>query len=246
MQMRFSATTASLILAASGTLVASPAAMASWTLGNGEVLNMGDLFADGSDRTVYINDKVFHFESVATAHFTLRDISLIGFISNMPNGHGLRNVGFDIVGGFGDAYPGDGVIAEMNLQYSIAVAEGEYEAGVRIHDARLTFNGSAYGVGAYSRIDETLLDLDANELVGNLSVYDNFGPPRSTKLTDQVVWENGGFRALEVNKNLKFLAPTPESGSSASFIRQEFSQVPAPGAVSLLALAGVVGRRRRG
>lgn len=243
--MRFSATTASLFIAAGGALVSAQAATASWTLGNGDVLNMADLFAEGSDRTVFIDDKVFHFESVASAHFTLRDMSIIGFVSNLPNGFGLRNVGFDLVGGFGDAFPGDGAIAEMNLQYSIAVAQGEYEAGVRIHDARLTFNGSAYGVGAYSRIDESLLDLDANELVGSLAVYDNFGPPRSTKLTDQVVWENGGYRALEVNKNLKFLAPTPESGASASFIRQEFSQVPAPGAVSLLALAGVVGRRRR-
>lgn len=243
--MRFSATTASLFIATGGALVSAQAATASWTLGNGDALNMGDLFAEGSDRTVYINDKVFHFESVATAHFQLRDMNIIGFISQNGNGYGYRNVGFDLVGGFGDANPGDGIIAEMNLQYSVAVNDNAYEDGLRIHDARLTFNGSAYGAGAFSRVDESILDLDANELIGSLAVYDNFGPPRSTKLTDQVVWENGGYRALEINKNLKFLAPGEHDTASASFIRQEFSQVPAPGAVSLLALAGVVGRRRR-
>lgn len=244
--MRFSATTASLVIAAGGVVGLSQSAVASWTLGNGDILNMADLFAQGSDRTVYIDDKILHFESVATAHFQLRDMNLIGFISQLANGYGHRNVGFDLVGGFGDGLPGDGIIAEMNLQYAIEVNGDAYEQGVRIHDARLTFNGSAYGIGAFSRVDESILDLDANELIGSLAVYDNFGPPRSTRLTDQIVWENEGYRALEVNKNLKFLAPGPQDSASASFIRQEFSQIPAPGALSLLALAGAATRRRRG
>ena len=54
-----------------------------------------------------------------------------------------------------------------------------------------------------------------------------------------------GFRALEVNKNFKFFSPTAEGTASASFIRQEFSQIPAPGAAALLGLAGAFGSRRR-
>jgi hypothetical protein len=48
-----------------------------------------------------------------------------------------------------------------------------------------------------------------------------------------------------VNKNMKFFSPTAEGFSTASFIRQEFSQIPAPGALALLGAAGLMARRRR-
>lgn len=251
--MRIGNQTATFIAAAGGVLAAASPALASWTLGNGETVNMADVFAAGSDRTVYIDDKVFIFESAASAHFELRDITLVGFISTATNGHGFRNVGFDIVGGFGDAMPGDGVISEMNLQYQVAVNQSAYDQGLRLCDARLTFNGSAYGIGAFSRVDETILDIDTNTFLGGLAVYDNAGPPRDTRYVDMKDFCEGttngaaqGFRAFEVNKNLKFLAPGEHDAASASFIRQEFSQVPAPGAIALLGLAGLASRRRRG
>jgi MYXO-CTERM domain-containing protein len=55
-----------------------------------------------------------------------------------------------------------------------------------------------------------------------------------------------GFRAFEVNKNIKFLAPTGGS-ATATFVRQEFRQamLPAPGAIALLGVAGFASRRRR-
>jgi len=251
--MRLGNQTATFIAVAGCALAAASSARASWTLGNGDTVNMADVFAVGSDRTVYIDDKVFVFESAASQHFELRDITLIGFISTATNGHGFRNVGFDIVGGFGDAFPGDGVISEMNLQYQVSVNESAYEQGLRLCDARLTFNGSSYGTGAFARVDESIFDLDTNTLLGDLAVYDNFGPPRSTVLVDledfcECTTDGAaqGFRAFEVNKNLKFLAPGEHDAASASFIRQEFSQVPAPGAIALLGLAGLAGRRRRG
>lgn len=249
--MRIGNQTATFIAVAGCALAAASSARASWTLGNGDTVNMADVFAVGSDRTVYIDDKVFVFESAASQHFELRDITLIGFISTATNGHGFRNVGFDIVGGFGDAFPGDGVISEMNLQYQVSVNESAYEQGLRLCDARLTFNGSSSGIGSFSRVDETILDLDTNTFLGNLSVYDVYGPPRETLYVD---WEDfcgdadgaaQGFRAFEVNKNLKFLAPGDHDAASASFIRQEFSQIPAPGAIALLGLAGLTSRRRR-
>lgn len=247
--MRLGMQNASFLAAAGGMLVAASTVSASWTLGNGDQVNLADVFADGSDRTIFINDKVFVFESAASAHFELRDITLTGFISTATNGAGFRNVGFDLTGGFGDALPGDGVIAEMNLQYQVAVNRAAYEQGLRLCDARLTFNGSCYGIGSFSRVDESIWDLDTNNFLGNLSVYDNFGPPRDSVFTDEhdfCVGDAVGFRAFEVNKNLKFLAPGEHDAASASFVRQEFSQVPAPGAIALLGLAGLAGRRRRG
>ena len=237
------ATSLALVAAA----LAAGSARAAWTLGNGDTVNLADVMA--GDRTVFIDDKMFYFESFTTAHFDASDITLVGFISYNTNGYGFRNVGFDLFGGFGDARPGDGTIAEANLQYTVSVNADAYAWGLRLCDARLTFNGSAYGEGAFSRVDETIFDLDANVLLGNLNVYDNFGPPRSTRLTDyRDFCEEGmleGYRAFEVNKDLKFLSPTEADASSASFIRQEFSQVPGPGALALLGLAGFVGRRRR-
>lgn len=251
--MRIGNQTATFIAVAGCALAAASPSFASWTLGNGDTLNMADLFAAGSDRTVYINDKVFVFESASSAHFELGDITLAGFISNQPDENGYRHVGFDLLGGFGDANPGDGVIAEMNLQYQVSVNEDAYARGLRLCDARLTFNGSCFGSGAFSRVDESIFDLDTNSLLGTLAVYDNFGPPRNTLLVDWQDFCDGendgasqGFRAFEVNKNLKFLAPGAADASSASFIRQEFSQIPAPGAIALLGLAGLTSRRRRG
>ena len=247
--MRLGMQTASFLAATGGVLVAATTASASWTLGNGDQVNLADVFAEGSDRTVFINDKVFVFESASSAHFQLNDITLTGFISNATNGSGFRNVGFDLTGGFGDANPGDGVIAEMNLQYQVAVNRDAYEQGLRLCDARLTFNGSCYGIGAFSRVDESIWDLDTNTFLGGLNVYDNFGPPRDSVFTDEkdfCVGDAIGFRAFEVNKNLKFLAPGEHDAASASFVRQEFSQVPAPGAIALLGVAGLAGRRRRG
>lgn len=247
--MRLGMQHASFLAAAGGVLVAASTATASWTLGNGDQVNLADVFANGSDRTVFINDKVFIFESVSSQHFQLNDITLTGFISNATNGSGFRNVGFDLTGGFGDANPGDGVIAEMNLQYQVAVNRAAYEQGLRLCDARLTFNGSCYGIGSFSRVDESVWDLDTNTFLGGLNVYDNFGPPRDSVFVDEqdfCVGDAVGFRAFEVNKNLKFLAPGEHDAASASFVRQEFSQVPAPGAIALLGLAGLAGRRRRG
>jgi len=224
------------------------AAQASWTLGNGDTLSFTELFAAGSDRTVYIDDKRFVFESFTSAHFDLSDITLIGFISLNGNGHGFRNVGFDLSGGWGDTTPGALTISEANLQYTVEVNDSAYAWGLRLCNMKATFNGDVSGIGSYARVDESVFDLDANDFLGQLSIYDFFGPPRDTKLSDYIDFceqNPDGFRALEVNKDFKFYAQEENHFSSASFIRQEFSQIPAPGAIALLGLAGLVGRRAR-
>jgi hypothetical protein len=135
----------------------------------------------------------------------------------------------------------------------VAVRKEFYDLGVRLCDTRLAFNGSAGGTGAYARVDETVWDLDANRFLGNLSAYANSGPPPEQRFTDEKnfcqLWNQpDGFRAFEVNKDIKFLAPSRSDFAAASFVRQEFSQImamPTPGALALVAVSALVGTRRR-
>jgi len=220
-------------------------------LGNGDVINLGTLMGNGSDRQVIIDDKLFSFESFTSSQFDANMFSVIGFISAGTNQYGLRNVGFDLTGPFGDGTLGDNLVHEMNIQYEVSVLPSYYSNGVRLCDARLTFNGSAGGNGSYARVDETVWDFDGNVFLGNLSAFDHVGPPRMTRLTDARDWcqmyDTHGYRAFEVNKDLKFFARTAQDFATASFVRQEFSQImaPTPGAAALLALGGVMCRRRR-
>lgn len=244
--MRFNKQSAFLVTAGA-TILAAQAAQASWTLGNGDTLSFTDLFAAGSDRTVYIDDKKFTFDSFTSSHFLLSDITLVGFISLNGNGHGFRNVGFDLQGAFVDP-PGDANGSEANLQYSVEVNPDAYAWGLRLCDVRSVFNGTTSGVGSLSRVDESVFDLDTNSFLGQLSVYSLSGPPVEERLMDYKDFcdiNPDGYRAFEVNKNFKFFSPTENGTAAASFIRQEFSQIPAPGAFALLGLAGAVGQRRR-
>lgn len=225
------------------------AAEASIVLNNGESVNLAALLAPTSDRQFIIGDKRFTFESFGSDVFNPASFSVIAFVSQNPNQYGLYNIGFDLVGPFGDGTPGSVDLHEMNLQYTVEVLPEYYAMGVRLCDVGLTFNGSAGGTGSFSRVDETVFDLDANQFLGQLSAYDFAGPPRVTDLNEHVdfceLYGGPGYRAFEVNKDLKFFAATAASYATASFVRQEFSQVPAPGAIALLGTAGLLATRRR-
>ena len=220
-------------------------------LGNGDQVNMSALFAQGSDRKVLIDDKIFTFESYTSSQFSMSSFTVIGFISASTNQWGLHNVGFDITGPFGDGTPGDGIGHELNLQYSVEVTPEALARDVRLCDTHLIFNGSCGGNGSFSRVDETVWDLDTNTFLGNMSAFDIFGPPRRTQLTDARDWcamyGTHGYRAFEVNKDLKFFARNRDDFATASFVRQEFSQMmaPTPGAAALLGMGGLLARRRR-
>jgi hypothetical protein len=137
----------------------------------------------------------------------------------------------------------------MNLQYSVAVRPEYYARDVRLCDTRLTFNGSAGGAGSYARVDETVWDLDTNTFLGSLAVYDHAG--LFQRYEDEKDWcdiyGTHGYRAFEVNKDLKFFARTGQDFATASFVRQEFSQIlaPTPGAFALLLASGAFTKRRR-
>lgn len=225
------------------------AADASIVLNNGESVNLAALLAPTSDRQFIIGDKRFTFESFGSDVFNPASFSVIAFVSQNPNQYGLYNIGFDLVGPFGDGTPGSEDLHEMNLQYTVEVLPEYYAMGVRLCDVGLTFNGSAGGTGSFSRVDETVFDLDSNQFLGQLSAFDFAGPPRVTDLNEHVdfceVFGGPGYRAFEVNKDLKFFAATASGFSTASFVRQEFSQVPAPGAIALLGTAGLLAARRR-
>jgi hypothetical protein len=198
---------------------------------------------------VIIDDKLFTFESFSSSQFDASNFSVIGFISAGTNQYGLRNVGFDLTGPFGDGTLGDNLVHEMNIQYEVSVLPDYYSNGVRLCDARLTFNGSAGGDGSFSRVDETIWDLDTNTYLGQMEVYDIANTPNITKFVDAIdfcdVYGTDGYRAFEVNKDLKFFAGNDTGFATASFVRQEFSQIPSPGALALVGLGGLVARRRR-
>jgi hypothetical protein len=230
-----------------GVLLAAPA-HAVLVLGNGDSINLAELMAS-NDRSFIVNDKLFRFEAFSSSQSDASLYNVVGFVSLNPNQFGQFNVGFDLIGPFGDGTPGDGVVHELNLQYEVSVLPEFYAQGVRLCDARLTFNGSAGADGSFARVDETIFDLDANQFLGNMATYDIFGPPRETLFSTGLdfceIFGTDGYRAFEVNKDMKFFAATADDFATASFIRQEFSQIPAPGAVALLGAAGLAARRRR-
>jgi hypothetical protein len=235
-----SAASLALVLALAGAGSASASVV---VLGNGDAIILQDLLDAGGQ--FIVEDKLFTIDSWQTDVFLSTNISVIGFVSQNTNQFGLYNVGFDIVGPFGDGTPGDTQVHEGNLQYTVEVLPQYYQQGVRIHDARLTFNGSAGNPGSFARVDETMIDLDTNTFLSDLEVFYNAGNPPQFDLSDDVIFDLPGYRALEVNKDMKFFSPTAEGFATASFIRQEFSQIPAPGAFALLGAAGLAARRRR-
>lgn len=231
-----------------GVLFFSAAANAVIVLGNNDTVNLGALMGTGSDRKFIIGDKLFTFEYVTTPSFNIQNFDITAKIL-APNQYGLNNIAFDLTGPFVDGGPNDQTVQDMNLQYTVEVMEEAYNRGIRLCDTSLAFNGSSGGIGSFARVAETVFNVDTGELLGNLNVFNNFGPPPSVQYSEGKDWckEYGtdGYRAFQCNKNLKFFANTDGGFSSCSFVRQEFSQIPAPGAFALLGVAGVFGVRRR-
>jgi len=221
-------------------------------LANGQSINLTTLMASGSDRVIEIDDKRFTFLSVSSSSFSRSDFSIRAYVSAGTNQYGLNDVGFDIVGPFGDFTPGNGAYADMNIRYRVEVLPSAYAADISLRGIGLSFDGAVSGTGSLARVDETVIDLDNNRFLGNLAAFAAAGPPPSGTWSSSLDFTQltglPGFRAFEVNKNIKFLA-TAGGSATATFVRQEFRQamLPAPGAVALLGVgtAFARGRRRR-
>jgi hypothetical protein len=231
-----------------GVLFFSAAANAVIVLQNNETVNLGALMATGSDRKFIIGDKMFTFEYVTTPNFNIQNFDVTAKIL-APNQYGLNNIAFDLTGPFVDGGINDQTVQDMNLQYTVEVLPEYYARGIRLCDTGLSFNGSSGGTGSFARVAETVYAVDTGQLLGNMNVFNNFGPPPSIQYSEVRDWckEFGtdGYRAFQCNKNLKFFANTDGGFASCSFVRQEFSQIPAPGAFALLGVAGILGARRR-
>jgi hypothetical protein len=231
-----------------GVLFFSAAANAVVVLQNNETVNLGALMATGSDRKFIIGDKMFTFEYVTTPNFNIQNFDVTAKIL-APNQYGLNNIAFDLTGPFVDGGINDQTVQDMNLQYTVEVLPEYYARGIRLCDTGLSFNGSSGGTGSFARVAETVYAVDTGQLLGNMNVFNNFGPPPSIQYSEVRDWckEFGtdGYRAFQCNKNLKFFANTDGGFASCSFVRQEFSQIPAPGAFALLGVAGILGTRRR-
>ena len=236
------------VLAVPAAMLASTAAHAVIVLQNNETVNLGALMSTGSDRKFIIGDKMFTFEYVTTPHFNIQNFDITAKIL-AENQYGLRNIAFDLTGPFVDGGINDQTVQDMNLQYTVEVLPEYYERGIRICDTGLSFNGSSGGTGSFARVAETVYAVDTGQLLGNLNVFNNFGPPPSIQYSEVKDWceiyGTEGYRALQCNKNLKFFANTDGGFASCSFVRQEFSQIPAPGAIALLGVSGFFAGRRR-
>ena len=236
------------LIVPAGVLFLSAAANAVIVLNNNDTVNLGALMATGSDRKFIIGDKLFTFEYVTTPNFDIQQFDITAKIL-ATNSYGLNNIAFDLTGPFVDGGVNDQTVQDMNLQYTVEVVEEAYNRGIRLCDTSLAFNGSSGGIGSFARVAETVFNVDTGQLLGNLNVFNNFGPPPSVQYSEGKDWckEYGtdGYRAFQCNKNLKFFANTDGGFSSCSFVRQEFSQIPAPGAFALLGIAGILGTRRR-
>lgn len=215
------------------------------------VLNNGDvrgldviLGANNPDHSIQIFDKLFTFVTWTSGQFPTSTVSIGAFIANNP----LQGTGFDITGGFGDVMPGDASIAEFNLRYTVEILPSFVALGYRITDSELTFNGNATGPGSYARVDESLLNINGipgQNLITTSSVFAFGSNPAGNFLQDHRIFGPPGYTKIEVNKDVQFFANGAGGTSSASFVRQSFSQIPTPGGAALLGLAGLLAARRR-
>ncbi len=224
---------------------ASSAAQGVIVLNNGDSRNLDVILgATNPDHKIQVGDKVFTFISWTSVQFPTQNVAIAAFIASNP----LQGTGFDITGGFGDVIPNDTSISEFNLRYTVEILPSFIMQGFRIVDSELTFNGNATGLGSYARVDETLLDFNGvpgQNLITTSSVAAFGSNPPANVLQDRRVFGPPGYTKIEVNKDVQFFANAPGGTSSASFVRQSFSQIPSPGGAALIGMAGLLAARRR-
>ena len=178
----------------------------------------------------------------------------------LPVNLGLSAIGFDLVGAFGisdDDNGGLGGTIGFTLAYTVDVLT----PGFLIEDANLAFDGFAEGGDddgtpgdddAMATITEVIKTLGGGQLA-------TLGTFAMSGMDDQdwVMIDKAFFApqtSISVLKTVLLFAdeddmppypPFDDNGASMTFIRQTFSQIPAPGALALLGVAGLAGGRRR-
>ena len=220
----------------------APLAQGAITLTNGQQALLSTIIGTSNpDRTVNIGDKTFVFTTYTSVQFPATSVSISAFVAANP----LDGIGFDITGGFGDLTAGDSTISEFNLLYTVSVNPTFLAQGYRLKDIGLAFNGAASGAGSYARVDESVFDASGVNLLSTL--HANVTAGSSNTQQDFRDFSPSVYTSFQVNKDVKFFANGTGGTSSASFIRQSFSQriIPAPGAAALIGFGGLIALRRR-
>lgn len=195
-----------------------------------------------------VGDKIF---SVASNGFNsaVFNASQI-FISPVINADPITGQGFRLTGAFHDV-PGDNTGSEFVLSFSVDIAPNFIAQGYRFDNVQLRFNGAAVGNGSFSRVDESVLNGN-NQNIGNGAVFANGGGASNFQDIVNMSHGNGGLTHLNLVKDVQFFANGANGAASASFVDQAFGQfitqsIPLPTAAGLgmMGLGLVFVRRRR-
>lgn len=230
----------SVVAAVGACSLCAGAAQAVVTLNANQTLPVSQIL-NSQDKKFIIGDKLFTVLSYTGPTAIIANTDLAAFISTNP----LDGIGFDLQGPFADTTAGDGLATDIVFRYTVEVVPQFAQQGFRIVDNTLAFNGAASGTGSYARVDESILSANGLDVLAQTQVYANAGPPATQKYSDRWQTTGGGFLKLEVVKDIQFKAEPAGGTATASFVRQAFSQVPAPGSAALLGAAGLVALRRR-
>ncbi|MBL0928195.1 MAG: hypothetical protein IBJ11_11180 [Phycisphaerales bacterium] len=163
-------------------------------------------------------------------------------ITISPVNGGLSAIGFRMTGNFSDS-PLTPSSYQFQLNYTVEILNQSQWANFFIVGSALAFNAMSSGAGSFATISETVVDPSNAQLIGNMNVTVAPGPPPTSKLSDSLTFSPR--KKLFLTKDVQFFASPPSGQAFATQIDQTFSQVPAPGAVGLVAAAGLLGTRRR-
>jgi len=199
-----------------------------------------------------VRDKLFTITSFSSPpnQFDPSQLTILPFVAGNP----LAGIGFDITGAMQDFVRGDEFISDFTLEYTVEIVDDPDTTNVDesqwfITDNTLSFNGTSGGEpGSLVRVNETVFDFDTGELIGQKEVFDIVREADGTQMTQlQDMLEFDPITKLQVVKDVELFAATTCCDATISFIRQSFSQIPAPGTATLLAGAGLgmAIRRRR-
>lgn len=183
-----------------------------------------------------VADKLFEIVAFTPVGATI----MPSMIDIVPVSFGLPATGFDLQGQFSDV-PGDGLTSGFTLQYNVTVLD----PSKKIVDVNLLFNGTAVGQNSAITLKETIVDPLTANFLDQLDVF-AFGdtPMSEWRMADGVDFGPPGFTKLNIVKDFSVFAGMT-GNANASFIRQTFSQIPAPGVMCLAALGIGFGARRR-
>jgi hypothetical protein len=190
-----------------------------------------------------VGDKIFTVAAngFASSHFSAGDITISALQGASP--------GFRLSGAFNDT-PGDNSGSEFVLSFNVAVLPAALAQGFRLSGVTAAFNGTATGAGSFSRVDETVMDPNNNQVLANRSVF-ALGDGTS-QLSASASFPPPGYAAFNIVKDVQFFANGANGSASASYVDQTFNQfspqgIPLPTAagMGLAGLTALAIRRRR-